>query len=271
MILDSLGIGELGIIAVVAVLFVDPSKVSVAAKTFANIRRKWNNLQREVKDQLDTLTLEENLKDSVNGIRTAKAALRREAREAVKNLTAADRALAAEKILEHLKEFLAFREAKTVALFCATFEEVDTENIIRHLLAEGKEVRLPYITAANRMEFAVIKDFDRDLTEGTFGILEPREELRGGVAGAGGAALDTLPEPDLILIPGVAFDERGGRVGRGKGYYDRFLEGKNTVKIGLSFEAQIVRKKLPLEAHDQLLDGLVTEHKLRNFSQPASG
>ena len=259
MIFDSLGIGELGIIAVVAVLFVDPSKVSVAAKAFANVRRKWNNLQREVKDQLDTLTLEENLKDSVNGIRTAKAALRREAREAVKNLTAADRALAAEKTLEHLKGLLAFREAKTVALFCATFEEIDTENIIRHVLAEGKEVRLPYITAGNRMEFAVIRDYDRDLTEGAFGILEPREEIRVAAPGP-------LPEPDLILIPGVAFDERGGRVGRGKGYYDRFLEGKNTVKVGLAFEAQIVRKKLPLEAHDQLLDGLVTEQKLRNFA-----
>ena len=73
-------------------------------------------------------------------------------------------------------------------------------------------------------------------------------------------------EPDLILIPGVAFDECGGRVGRGKGFYDRFLEGKNTVKVGLAFEAQVVRKKLPLEAHDQLLDGLVTEQKLRNFA-----
>ena len=268
MIFDSLGIGELGIIAVVAILFVDPSKVSVAAKAFANVRRKWNNLQREVKDQLDTLTLEENLKDSVNSIRTAKAALRREAREAVKALTSAERAVAADKTLENLKPFAAFRDAKSVALFCATFEEVDTENIIRFALAEGKEVRLPYIAATGRMEFVAIRDYDRDLTEGTFGILEPKEELRAGV---GSAALEGLPEPDLILIPGVAFDERGGRVGRGKGFYDRFLEGKNTVKIGLAFEAQILRKKLPLEAHDQLLDGLVTEHKLRNFSQPAPG
>ena len=262
MIFDSLGIGELGIIAVVAVLFVDPSKVSVAAKAFANVRRKWNNLQREVKDQFDTLTLEENLKDSVNGIRSAKAALRREAREIVKTLTAADRALAAEKILEHLKTWPAFRDAKAVALFCATFEEIDTENLIRHALAQGKEVRLPYIAAA-RMEFAVIRDYDQDLTEGAFGILEPREDLR---AVSGSAALTPLPEPDLILIPGVAFDERGGRVGRGKGFYDRFLEGKNTVKVGLAFEAQVLRKKLPLEAHDQLLDGLVTEQKLRNFA-----
>jgi 5-formyltetrahydrofolate cyclo-ligase len=261
-IFDSLGIGELGIIAVVAILFVDPTKVGVAAKAFANVRRKWNNLQREVKDQFDTLTLEENLKDSLQGIRAAKAALRREAREAVRAMPSGERAAAAEKILEHLKTWPAFRDAKSVAAFCATFEEVDTESLIRHALAEGKEVRLPYIVpgpGAGRMEFAVIRDYDRDLTEGAFGILEPKEELRG-------AALEPLAEPDLILMPGVAFDERGGRVGRGKGFYDRFLEGKNTVRTGLAFEAQILRKKLPLEAHDQLLDGLVTEQKLRNFA-----
>jgi 5-formyltetrahydrofolate cyclo-ligase len=270
-IFDSLGIGELGIIAVVAVLFVDPSKVGAATRTFAKFRRKWNNLQREVKDQFDTLTLEENLRDSVNGIRAAKAALRREGRDAARALTAADRAMAAEKALGHLRELPAFRDARTVALFCATFEEVDTENIIRHALAEGKTVRLPYLpdegSAPPRMAFATIRDYDRDLTEGAFGILEPREELRG--ERPGGPAQDA-PEPDLILIPGVAFDERGGRVGRGKGFYDRFLEGKNTVKVGLAFEAQVLRKKLPLEAHDQLLDGLVTEAKLRNFSQPVS-
>lgn len=268
MILDSLGIGELGIIAVVAILFVDPSKVATGAKAFAKLRRKWTNLQREVKDQFDAITLEENLRDSVNGIRTAKAALRREAREALREVPAGERAVAAERAWEHLKEFAAFQNAKTVALFCSTFEEIDTEQMIRASLRDGKTVRVPYIAesagpeggaAKPRMALATIRDYDRDLVEGTFGILEPREELRG---------VDGEPEPDLILVPGVAFDERGGRVGRGKGFYDRFLEGRDAVKVGIAFEAQILRKKLPLEAHDQLLDGLVTERKLRNFSQP---
>jgi 5-formyltetrahydrofolate cyclo-ligase len=264
MILDSLGIGELGIIAVVAILFVDPSKVATGTKAFAKLRRKWTNLQREVKDQFDTLTLEENLKDSVNGIRTAKAALRREAREALREVPAGERAVAAERALEHLEAFAVYRDATTVALFCSTFEEIDTENLIRHALKAGKTVRVPYIAGDEgkpKMALATIRDFDRDLVEGTFGILEPREELRG---------IEGEPEPDLILVPGVAFDERGGRVGRGKGFYDRFLEGRDAVKVGIAFEAQILRKKLPLEAHDQLLDGLVTERRLRNFSQPVS-
>jgi len=274
MILDSLGLGEIGVVVVVAILFVDPTKISKAAKAFGAMRQKWNNLQREVKDQFDTLTLEDNLRDSINGIRTAKAALRREAREALRAVPASERALAAEKVLEHLKEFAAFRDAKTVAVFCSTFEEVDTENLIRHALAEGKSVRLPYILdetgAKPKMALASIRDYDRDLVEGAFGILEPRPELRAGGVEWGSAA-EPESAPDLILVPGVAFDERGGRIGRGKGFYDRFLEGSEAIKVGVAFEAQILRKKLPLEAHDQLLDGLVTERRMRNFSQPAEG
>ena len=266
MIIDSLGVGELGVIAVVAILFVDPKKVATAAKAFGTLRRKWENLQREVKDQFDTLTLEENLRDSLDGIRTVKAALRREARDAVRELPASERTVAAERVLETLKEFPAFRDAKTIAAFSATYEEIDTEIMIRYALAQGKRVYLPYVrdaegNATPRMALAPITDYDRDLVEGTFGILEPRHELRPETA------LD-VPEPlDLILVPGMAFDERGGRVGRGNGFYDRFLEGRDTLKVGIAFEAQVVRKKLPLETQDQLLDALVTERKLSNFSQ----
>jgi len=263
MIFDSLGIGELGIIAVVAILFLDPSKVGMVARQAANLRRKWNNIQREVKQQLDTLTLEENLRDSVDSVRAAKAALRLEAREAVRTLTAADRSQAARDALARLLDWAPYREAKTVSLFCGTLEELDTEDIIRHALSEGKTVLLPWIEPAPgtggraRMALAPVADYDRDLAEGAYGILEPVEGVRGLAA----------PEPDLIFVPGTAFDERGGRVGRGKGFYDRFLEDRPGLKAGLAFEAQVLRKKLPLEAHDQLLDGLVTERRLRVFSQ----
>jgi 5-formyltetrahydrofolate cyclo-ligase len=58
---------------------------------------------------------------------------------------------------------------------------------------------------------------------------------------------------------------------RGRGYYDRFLEGRLATRAGLAFEAQILRKKLPLEPHDQLLDALVTERRLLNFTRPREG
>lgn len=262
MIFDSLGIGELGVIAVVAIFFIDPSKVGMVARQAANLRRKWNNIQREVKQQIDTLTLEENLRDSVDSLRAAKAALRKEGREAIRALPAADRSKAADDALAHLLDWAPWREAKVVSLFSGTLEEIDTENIIRHALSEGKTVLLPWLEISPnekkaRMLLAAIADYDRDLVEGAYGILEPLEGLRVG----------PIPEPDLILVPGMAFDERGGRVGRGKGFYDRFLEGQTGLKAGLAFEAQVLRKKLPLEAHDQLLDGLVTERRLRVFAQ----
>ena len=150
-----------------------------------------------------------------------------------------------------------------------TLEEVDTEALIRHALSEGKTVLLPYITPAadgsSRMAMTAIQNYDTDLHEGAFGILEPIE------AKFAGADLNSAPaiKPDLILIPGLAFDERGGRVGKGKGFYDRYLDGKGGLKIGVAFEVQVLRKKLALEPHDKLLDGLVTERRILNFSRPA--
>jgi 5-formyltetrahydrofolate cyclo-ligase len=280
---DSFGLGEWGIVAVVAVLFVDPKKLAVAGRTFARFRKKWNDIQREVKQQFDSLTLEEDLKENLTSIRMAKAALRREAREALKTLPSGERAEAAEKILTRIKEWPVFQQANIVAAFAGTLDEVDTENLLRHILASGKILLLPYLASAadgtSRMMMVPIQNYDQDLREGTFGILEPREELRNAILGAGTSATATSTaetgavsnlEPDLVLIPGLAFDERGGRIGKGRGFYDRYLDGKIAFKAGVAFEAQVLRKKLALEPHDQFLDGLVTEQRLRNFSLPQS-
>ncbi len=268
MIFDSLGIGEIGVIAVVAILFVDPKKVGAAGRAFARFRKKWNNIQREVKQQFNALALEEDLKNNLTDIRTAKTALRAEARDVLRTLPAAERAASAEKILARFKEWPSFQEAKVVAAFTGSHGEVDTENILRHVLASGKTLLLPYIGSSadgnSRMFMAAIRNYDQDLHEGAFGILEPL------VRASAAADAPTVPEPDLILIPGLAFDERGGRVGRGKGFYDRYLDGKSALKVGVAFEAQLLRKKLALEPHDQLLDGLVTEQRLLSFSKPTS-
>ena len=277
---DSFGLGEWGIVAIVAIIFIDPKKVGTAGRAFARFRKKWNDIQREVKQQFNTLALEEDLKNNLTDIRSAKTALRAEAKEVLRNLPAVERATAAEKMLARLKEWPAFQEAKVVAAFTGSHGEVDTENILRHILASGKTLLLPYIRSiadgSPRLFMATIRNYDQDLQEGAFGILEPKNELHGTAAVTVGADLNSTPvttptpEPDLILIPGLAFDERGGRVGRGKGFYDRYLDGKSSLKIGLAFEAQLLRKKLALEPHDQLLDGLVTEQRLLTFSKPVS-
>ncbi len=261
MIFDSLGIGEVGVIVAVIIIFVDPKKVGQTARAFARFRRKWSDLQREMKQQFNTL-LDEEAKDTPGGLPALKAVLRQEGRAAVRSLTAADRADAARKALEHLQDWSAYREAKTVAAFAGTLEEIDTEPVMRAVLAAGKTLLLPYVDTdkdgVSQLRMARVKNYDRDLHEGAFGILEPGEALRA----------ESAPDPDLILIPGVAFDENGGRLGRGRGFYDRYLQGRAGFKAGLGFEAQILRKKFTLEPHDQLLDGLVTERRTMVFSKP---
>lgn len=276
--LDSFGLGEWGIVVLVAVIFLDPQKMASAGRTFARFRKKWDSIQREVKQQFDSLTLEEDLKENLTNIRTAKAALRREARDALKTLPSAERAEGAEKILASIREWPVFQQAGVVAAFAGTLEEVDTENLLRHILASGKTLLLPCLRpeadGTSRMVMVPIRNYDQDLREGAFGILEPKEELRAGIfmSAGGESSLAPLPvpEPDLILIPGLAFDERGGRIGKGRGFYDRYLDGKMAFKLGVAFEVQVLRKKLALEPHDKFMDGLVTEQKLRNFSLPQS-
>lgn len=259
----SIGFSEIVIIVIVALLFFDPSKVGELARGFAKLRRKWNDVQREVREQLDTLSLEENLRESADAVRDAKARLRREAREAVRALPASERAAASEAMRARLRDWDGWREAASLALFCGNGEEPDTDGMIRDALEAGKTVYLPRVLGANAsarpdMRLVAIRDPDADLEEGAFGILEPRS----------GLPADPEARPDVLVVPGTAFDARGGRVGRGKGYYDRFLETQPGLKTGLAFEAQVLRKKLPLEPHDQLLDALLTERRLLRFAAP---
>ena len=110
------------------------------------------------------------------------------------------------------------------------------------------------------MAFAPVKDLEKDLAEGTFGILEPVPATRTGAVSG----------PDLILVPGLAFDLRGGRLGKGKGFYDRYLAGFRGFKAGLAYDVQITEKNLPLDAHDQTMDAVVSDQRTQVFSAPRS-
>ena len=92
---------------------------------------------------------------------------------------------------------------------------------------------------------------------GNFGLWEPRAEL-----------LPIAPETlTLVLCPGVAFDENGGRVGMGRGFYDRFLaRARGTYRIGLAYDFQLVREPLVLQPHDQRMDAIVTESRVLTFT-----
>lgn len=155
------------------------------------------------------------------------------------------------KIHKRLIATKEFRRAKTIMFYMAKDNEVETKSAIELALRRRKTVCTPCTDKINhRLHPAIIKDLERDLVEGSFGILQPRKKA-------------ARPKKiDLIITPGVAFDINGYRLGRGKAYYDKFFEEMgNTPRIGLAFEFQIVRK-LPVDNHDIPMDKVITEKRI---------
>lgn len=161
------------------------------------------------------------------------------------------------KIYERLAAMDMFRDAKNIMAYMAFRNEVDTLPIINHCLRENKKMILPVsIKETKQLLLSELKDPYKELHEGTYGIKEPaREYIRPFHS----------RELDLILVPAVAFDPSGYRLGYGGGYYDRFLASltRKTPSIGLSFEMQII-DKVPSEPTDQPVDYIVTEMRIIN-------
>ncbi len=153
---------------------------------------------------------------------------------------------------------------QTIMLYVHTAEEVRTRDLLHLLLQKGKRVAIPWCDGP--MLRPVLIAAVEELSPGTFGIEEPAAALRSDPA--------RLVEPgalELIVIPGVGFDRHGTRLGRGVGYYDRFLPlvSPSCVRLGFSFSSQLV-EFLPREAHDQEIDALITEEGLLTFSKRSS-
>lgn len=162
------------------------------------------------------------------------------------------------RIQARLIALSAFTEAQVVALYCSTRAEVLTEELFVAARQAGKTVVFPRICGPV-MEFVAVDD-PEILTPCTYGICAP----------ASGHVVP-LAEIDLIVLPGVAFDRCGMRLGYGKGYYDRILADRNeqTTLVGLAYDFQIV-EELPVESHDVALDIVVSENNLFRFTRAAS-
>ncbi|MCX7888031.1 MAG: 5-formyltetrahydrofolate cyclo-ligase [Verrucomicrobiae bacterium] len=140
--------------------------------------------------------------------------------------------------------------ARWVMGFVSFGTEVHTHELLRALLAEGRRVCVPsFDPVGQRYLCSELKHFDSDLTEGKLGILEPRH-----------GAVRPVPSQriEAWLVPGLAFDLRGNRLGRGMGYFDRLLCDAGGVKIGLGYDFQLL-EEVPTEQHDARLDFVVTE------------
>lgn len=183
-----------------------------------------------------------------------KRALRREILAARDLLSAEDVADRSIRIFDHLKSLPELRSAKTVHLFVSFGTEVDTGPIFRALWRQGARTVAPRVLPRQRLEHRVVSGPD-DLEPGFRSIPEPRVTC----------PLVSPAEIDLVLLPGVAFDPSGGRLGYGGGYYDRFLLACPAPRVALAFSLQIV-EAVPREPHDLRADVVVTDTEVIRIS-----
>ncbi|MBC2594037.1 5-formyltetrahydrofolate cyclo-ligase [Ruficoccus amylovorans] len=143
----------------------------------------------------------------------------------------------------------AWREARTVCAYLSLGNEVCTHALVGGAVSD-KVILAPKSHDGGRMSWHRLRDWE-SLAPGMFGILEPPESE---------PAVEP-PCPDLVLVPGLAFDRLGHRLGHGGGYYDRFLAGVSGVKVALAYSWQI-RGDIPYERHDICMDAIVTEREV---------
>ena len=148
-------------------------------------------------------------------------------------------------ILNKLLKRPEFQKALTVLFYAAFDGEVDTFEMMQRTQQLGKKICLPYIVRdEKRMVPILVKSIEDDLAAGPYGVKQPRETSMEKRLGT--------DELDLVIVPGVAFDRHNHRLGRGHGYYDRFLKSLSvrTPAIGLAFDFQIVDHLPTPEEHD---------------------
>lgn len=146
-----------------------------------------------------------------------------------------------------------YEAARNVLFYLDVRTEVRTRHYLPTALEHGKQIVVPYCVDGE-LELFHLESMD-ELDVGMYKILEPRAELRSVESKR--VAVAAL---DLVMVPGVAFDRRGGRMGHGKGYYDKLLEHArpDTPLVALAFECQLF-PEVPMQAHDVFMDKIITE------------
>lgn len=187
-------------------------------------------------------------------LREAKLAMRRQILARRDAVPAAVRAAASAAIAAGVRALPGFASAQAVLLTLPFRNEWDTLPLVHAALAAGKTVAMPRVDAQARMlELHALRDAERDVVAGHQGIPEPRPECPR-------VARDAI---DFVLVPGVAFDSDGRRLGYGGGYYDRLLPllSPRAARIAGAFELQLV-ERVPAAPHDIAVDAIVTESRV---------
>lgn len=142
-------------------------------------------------------------------------------------------------IFEQLKKNKYFQSSSIVAIYKSFGSEVDTKFMIDYSYECGKIVCFPRVEGDEIFFYKTLKD---DLFQKShYGILEPIKKISNRV------------QPDFVIVPGVVFDEQGGRMGYGKGYYDRYFEKHSAYRVGVCFREQLI-ENVPMDQYDIYMD-----------------
>ncbi len=160
--------------------------------------------------------------------------------------------IASEAIVDAIKNLSLFKQSKIIMSYMPFGNEVNVLPLNQWILDQGMSLCIPRVVSGTEMDAVKIESLNHDLIKSRLGILEP----------------NLMAEPvdvskiELILVPGLAFDRDGNRLGHGKGYYDRFLAkcSTKTFLLGLAYSFQFF-DKIPFDPYDIRIKGLVTENQ----------
>ena len=176
-------------------------------------------------------------------------ALRQHIRERLDKISPAVRAVESFDLCDRLKA--QFQSAHTILFFAPLPDELDVWPVLELSLALGTTCGLPFFDAEKKTYGArVLEKLATDIVTGKFGVREP----------AASCAEMPLDRFDLVLVPGVAFDLPGNRLGRGQGFYDRLLAETSGVKCGVGYDFQLL-EKIPAEPHDEKVKFILTPNR----------
>ncbi len=188
-------------------------------------------------------------------ISAAKIQIREDIAKTISALTANEINEKTAAIQDRLFEFANFLESKIALLYVSRDLEVPTDGVIKKSYAYNKIVVLPAFNPENfKMTLMKVDSAEQELISGPRGILEPD---------ASKCKVVPMDRIDIAIIPGLAFDEKGGRIGSGTGYYDRLIPrlAITTRKVALTFEDQIL-PQIPMESHDKHVDIIITDKRI---------
>lgn len=190
----------------------------------------------------------------MNEISNKKKQIRREKLKIRREMNIEEKSNYDKVIKDKFFESSFYKESENIFIYISYDSEINTKDIITRAIKEGKKIYVPRTEFSTKLMNAVrIENFD-NLVESRYGILEPKKD-------------EPFIDPndlDLIVVPGVAFDKNGGRVGYGAGYYDRYFKRINNenkskiVKLALAYDFQLM-DKVPTDEEDVLIDAVMTE------------